>query len=102
MFTKQRATLSGLVGARRRYPAPRAARRSHVEREAAQDAVAVEHGGDAALEDHGDRLARVRPADGVLEATELDVAAPVEAAGADLPPRAGGEVDAAVAQEREV
>jgi len=44
----------------------------------------------------------VRPADGVLEATELDVAAPVEAAGADLPPRAGGEVDAAVAQEREV
>ncbi len=67
-----------------------------------QDLVAVEHGGDAALDDHGDRLARVRPADGVLEATELDVAAPVEAAGADLPPRAGGEVDAAVAQEREV
>jgi len=75
---------------------------SRLEGDPPQDLVAVEHGGDAALDDHGDRLARVRPADGVLEATELDVAAPVEAAGADLPPRAGGEVDAAVAQEREV
>ncbi len=67
-----------------------------------QDLVAVEHGGDAILEDHGDRLAPVLSADGALVGAELDVAAPVEAAGADLPPRAGGEVDAAVAQEREV
>jgi len=38
----------------------------------------------------------VRAPDGALEAAELDVAAPVEAAGADLPPRLRGEVDAAV------
>jgi len=44
----------------------------------------------------------VRAPDGTLVPAELDVAAPVAAAGAALPPRAGGEVDAAVAQEREV
>lgn len=40
--------------------------------------------------------------DGALETIELDVAAAVEAAGADLPPRPGSEVDAPVTQEREV
>ncbi len=72
------------------------------EHEAPQDAVAVEHGGDAALDHDGDRLAGVLAADGALVAAELHVAAAVEAAGADLPPRPGGETDAPVAQEREV
>ncbi len=40
--------------------------------------------------------------DGTLEAAELDVAAPVEAAGADLPFRSWGEMDAPIAQQREV
>ncbi len=70
-------------------------RPSRSEDEAPQDVVAVEHGGDALFDDHGDALPRVLPADGALEAAELDVAAPVEAAGADLPPRSRGEVQLA-------
>jgi len=64
--------------------------------------LAVEHGGDTIFQNYSDRLARVFPADGTLVPTDLDIAAHVEAADANLPPRAGGEVDAAVAQEREV
>jgi len=96
---------SPVVGANRHgrgAVATRSRGRSRSEGDPSQDAVAVEHGGDALLEDYGDRLARVRPPDRALEAAELDVAAPVEAAGADLPARSGGEVDAAVAQEGEV
>jgi len=65
-----------------RQPYPR--RSSRPEGEAPQDAVTVEHGGDALFDDHGDIPPRVRPADGALEAAELDVAPPVEARGADL------------------
>ncbi len=75
---------------------------SRPEGEAPQDAVAVEHGGDAALQDHGDCLARVLSTDGALVPAELDIAAPVEAAGADLTVGRRGEVDAVGAQKREV
>ncbi len=64
--------------------------------------VAVEHGGDAALDHDGDRLARVRAPDGALVSAELDVTAPIEAAGADLAAERRNEVDALRPQEREV
>ena len=72
---------------------------SRPEGDPSQDLVAVEHGGDAILEDHGDRLAPVLSADGALVAAELDIAAPVEAAGADLAVGCRGEVDAVGAQK---
>ncbi len=65
-------------------------------------AFAVEHGGDAVLDHDGDGLARVLAADGALEAAELDVTAPVEAAGADLAAERRGDVDVLRRQEREV
>jgi hypothetical protein len=82
-----------------RRAVPRSRWPSWPEADPPQNAVAVEHGGDAILDDHGDILARVLATDRALVAAELDVAAPVEAAGADLPLGRRGEVDAVGAQQ---
>jgi len=96
---------SPVVGANRHgrgAVATRSRGRSRSEGDPSQDAVAVEHGGDAALDHDGDRLARVRPPDRALVPAELDIAAPVEAADADLAVGRRGEVDPLGAQQGQV